>query len=131
MNNRIILPETDNYYLLKDPIKGICLIANKQYEINDIITTNYIAEIDWVMDNGSKFQREYPMYWTDEKACIAFGVANLINHSKFANCKLLIDIEQRTLSLICISEIKIGVEIVMDYGNEHYPFKSGETDIMD
>ena len=36
MNNRIILPETDNYYLLKDPIKGICLIANKQYEINDI-----------------------------------------------------------------------------------------------
>ncbi len=131
MENRIILPETNHYYLFKHSSKGICVIANKNYEINDLITTNYIAVIDWIMDENSSFQREYPMYWNEENACIAFGVANLINHSKFPNCKLSIDIERRTMSLMCIREINIGDEIVMDYGSEHYPFRSGEVEIID
>lgn len=131
MDNRIILPETDHYYLLKHPVKGICVIANRHYGVNAIISTNYTAEIDWVMDENSKFQRDYPLYWTEEKCCIAFEVANLINHSKFPNCKLLIDIELRTISLMCVREIKIGDEIVMDYGSDHYPFRSGEVIIMD
>ena len=130
MDNRIILPETDHYYLFKHPSKGICVIANKHYKINDLISTNYIAEIDWILDENSKFQRDYPLYWTEENACIAFGVINLINHSKFPNCKLSIDIERRTISLMCIREIKIGDEIVMDYGSEHYPFRQGEVIIV-
>jgi len=131
MDNRIILPETDHYYLFKHPSQGICVIANKHYEINDLITINYTAEIDWILDENSKFQRDYPLYWTKENACIAFGVANLINHSKFPNCKLSIDIERRTVSLMCIREINIGDEIVMDYGSEHYPFRSGKVIIVD
>jgi hypothetical protein len=42
-NNKIFLPKTDSYYLLKDPQKGISVISSKNYKEGDIISRNYIA----------------------------------------------------------------------------------------
>jgi|GEM_PF-3154265 hypothetical protein len=127
---RIDLPETDSYYLFKDERKGVCVMAGKAFDADDLISINYTAIIDWTMDEQSAFQRHYPMFWTDEHACIAFGIVNLLNHSSSPNCRLVQDHATHTVRLICMQPIKPGEELVIDYGPEHFPFMSGETAIL-
>jgi len=128
-NNKIILPETEGYYLQKDPQKGIAVIASKNFKEGDVISRNYIAVIDWEMDETSAFQQTYPLYWSEEFSCIAFGVINLVNHSFTPNCDVIVETDSRTLSLVCCRDISPEEELTIDYGDGHYPFKHGNVKI--
>jgi hypothetical protein len=129
-NNKILLPDTDNYFLVKDPQKGISVIANKGYQIGEIISKNYIAIIDWEMDEKSIFQQTYPLYWSEDYSCIAFGIINLLNHSFEPNCKINKNADTRMLELVCIKEIIPDEELTLYYGEDHYPFKYGNVKIV-
>jgi SET domain-containing protein len=130
LKNKISLPETDNYYLVKDPLKGISVIANKEFKVGEFISKNYIAVIDWEMDENSLFQQTYPLYWSDEHSCIAFGIINIINHNYEPNCKIINDYDTRTIELVCIKEILSDEELTIDYGEDHYPFKYEKIKII-
>jgi SET domain-containing protein len=127
--NIISLPETDFYYLKKDPIKGISVVSLRNFIKGDIISRNYAAIIDWEMDERSQFQQTYPLYWSDEFSCIAFGIINLLNHSFMPNCKIKVDEESQTIFLLCIDRIKPEDELTIYYGDNHYPFKHGNVKI--
>ena len=127
--NEILLPQTSSYCLKKDPVKGVGVYSLKDFKAGDIISKNYTAIIDWEMDESSPFQQTYPMYWTEEFSCIAFGIINLVNHSSNPNCRIAIDIDSRTIALVCKLNLNSGDEFTIDYGDDHYPFKYGNVKI--
>lgn len=38
LKNKILIPETKNYFLIKELQKGISLFANKGYQISEVIS---------------------------------------------------------------------------------------------
>ena len=127
--HKIQLPQTSFYYLRNHPLKGIGVYSLRDFKIGEMISKNYVAIIDWEMDENSSFQQHYPMHWTEEFACIAFGIINLVNHSSKPNCRIKIDYDSKTIALLSKKVINAEEELTIDYGDEHFPFKYGKVKI--
>ncbi len=64
---------------------------------------------------------DYDFYWSDRPeaaGAIAFGYAELYNHSDNPNVKLVTNEQSQTISFVAMQDIGVGEELCFDYGIE-------------
>jgi len=67
------------------PVKGRCVVANQDIRKGELILINPV-ELVGFSDIKSKCALDsYPIWWSKTKDCIAFGLINMVNHSKHPN----------------------------------------------
>ena len=68
---------------------------------------------------------DYYFLWPGEEAeaCIALGYGSLYNHDARPNAEVRFDLGDGTLTILCLTDIEAGDEILIDYqgGIKHAP----------
>ena len=96
-------------------VKGFCLIASKNIHQGTFLFTNAVGTIGFDDLKKKSSFNDYPMYWGKKTDCIAFGLANLLNHAEESNVRLERDIKRRLISAFALRRILKGEEFTIHY----------------
>lgn len=110
-----ILYRKNNVALAQHPVKGFCVLANRDFKRNQYITTSPVSLLEiGDIKEASKFN-DYPMYWNGKVDCIAFGEINLLNHSDNPSIYLKRDYKKKLIKAYALRPIKTGEELTINY----------------
>lgn len=110
-NNDCIIVDTD--------IKGRCIIANRDYEIGEIVCINPILLVERNVMNS--ILRRYcfcpptTLGLDSNKVIIMLGIGFLFCHSKEPNLYYVFDYRKRIVTFTTTMKVKRGYELTNDY----------------
>lgn len=62
---------------------------------------------------------DYVFAWDDGRTVVAFGFVSFCNHDTQPNAEVVLGEDPPTASLVAISAIAAGEEVLIDYGPDH------------
>jgi hypothetical protein len=102
--------------IYKHPIKGFCVIANKNLKKDEHVMTSPVSVLDDYGDIKKSCGLDvYPMFWDKNHDCIAFGYINLLNHDSDSNIRLEQDKKNLLFKAFAKRNIKKGEELTINY----------------
>ena len=119
MQTKIVFPAPGLFKLIDMKGKGRGVITTRAIRRGTIIEAAPVIR----MKKKDRLTREtvlshYPFTWDEPPYVQAFslGYVGLLNHSDEPNCRVEMDIENQTLTVVAIKAIKAGDELVHNYG---------------
>ncbi len=112
-------------YVKESPGKGLGVFARNPIMKGDVVEVApvrvlSVKERDHLIKDVPPLA-DYDFYWSDRpeaSGAIAFGYAELYNHSENPNVDLVRSEQNRTISFVAKQDIHIGEELCFDYGIE-------------
>ena len=112
-------------YVKESEGKGLGVFARDQIQKGEIVEVAPVRvlsekERDSLIKDVPPLA-DYDFYWSDQKeaaGAIAFGYAELYNHSSNPNIELLTNMDHQTISFVAIQDISPEEELCFDYGIE-------------
>ena len=114
MDNKFLY-KCDKVSVFHNNRKGFNLLANKKINKDELISISAVSLVGFDEIKEDSILKNYPMYWNDEKDCIAFGIINLLNHSDNPNVRIENDYDNKLIKAFAIKDIEINEELVMKY----------------
>ena len=114
---KALTPENDGLVIVRDKVKGRCVIANRDFKKGELITVNHVITYPFLPE-GSRLLI-WSMWWTNKEDCLALGYINLLNHSeKYPNVCITNDYRNKMKRLYADRDIVKGEELLISYACE-------------
>lgn len=105
-----------NVIIAKDPKKGRMVIANRDFEKDEMIEYNHVLTYPFLPNEHPLL--DWSMEWSDTEDALALGHINLLNHSEQSNVYLVNDFKEMTKTMYAKKAIKKDEELIINYDCE-------------
>jgi hypothetical protein len=110
-----ILYKEGKIAIYRSATKGFCVMSAVDLKPKEFITVCPVSLMEVGDIKGTSLLDVYPMGWSKKNDCIAFGVINLLNHSKNSNITLKRDKKNHLIRAYAKGNIKKGEELTINY----------------
>jgi SET domain-containing protein len=105
------------------PISGMGVFAKENIKSNEVIETCHFTILEKSFQQIDNKLKEYVFSWPKifwgGKSAVVWGFGSIYNHSRNNNADWLTDEENNVFKFFTVRDIKIGEEILTNYGENY------------
>lgn len=109
-----------NIYVGPSQIHDRGILAKKTFYPGEIIEVCSVIVIpkEQIKSIDDTVLYDYYFFWDHDTAAICLGLGSLYNHSYKPNAEYIKKFEDRTISIVCLKQIRQGEEITVNYNGD-------------